>query len=128
GEPFLIREDQNLTIGDSEVTPIKGVHRKLPIIGFRGKDLVYITDATVIEKQEEEERKGARVLVINALREESHDLHFNLQDALEFIERVKPERAYLTHISPMLGFHEEVQKKLPKNVFVSYDNLIVEIP
>ncbi len=127
-EPFLIRENQNFTIGDTEVIPIKVMHGKLPIFGFRIKDFVYITDAKVIEKQEEEKIKGAKVLVINALREESHDLHFNLQDALEFIERVKPERAYLTHISPMLGFHEEVQKKLPKNVFVSYDNLIVEIP
>ena len=80
-----------------------------------------------LQKQEEEKLKGAKILVINALREEPHDLHFSLQEALDFIERVKPEKAYLTHISPMLGFHQEVQKILPENVFLAYDNLVVEI-
>src|SRR5690606_21944321 len=126
--PFIIKENQNFTIGNTEVIPINVLHGKLSIFGFRIKDFVYITDAKVIEKQEEEKLKGVKVLVINALREESHDLHFSLDEALEFIGRVKPERAYLVHISPMLGFHEEVQKKLPKNVFLAYDNLIVEIP
>lgn len=126
-EPFVIEENKIFPIGDTEVIPINVMHGKLPIFGFRIKDFVYITDAKIIEKQEEEKLKGAKVLVINALREEPHDLHFSLQEALDFIERVKPERAYLTHISPMLGFHEETQKMLPENVFLGYDNLVVEI-
>lgn len=125
--PVEIKENTNFSIGNQSVVPINIMHGKLPIFGFRIADFVYITDAKVIEKEEEEKLKGAKVLVINALREEPHDLHFSLQDALDFIERVKPERAYLTHISPMLGFHEEVQQKLPENVFVAYDNLVVEI-
>ncbi|MFA7445927.1 MAG: MBL fold metallo-hydrolase [Flavobacteriaceae bacterium] len=125
--PVEIKENTNFSIGNQSVIPINIMHGKLPIFGFRIADFVYITDAKVIEKEEEEKLKGAKVLVINALREEPHDLHFSLQDALDFIERVKPERAYLTHISPMLGFHEEVQQKLPENVFVAYDNLVVEI-
>jgi phosphoribosyl 1,2-cyclic phosphate phosphodiesterase len=67
------------------------------------------------------------VLVVNALREEPHATHFSLQEALDFIEIVKPKSAYLTHISHLLGFHEEVSKKLPENVFLAYDNLILEI-
>ena len=59
-----------------------------------------------------------KVLVVNALREEPHYSHFNLQEALDFIALVQPEKAYLTHISHILGFHEEVQKKLPENVFL----------
>ncbi len=125
--PFVIEENQNFIIGNTEVIPINVIHGKLPIFGFRIKDFVYITDAKIIEKQEEEKLKGAKILVINALREEPHDLHFSLQEALDFIERVKPEKAYLTHISPMLGFHQEVQKILPENVFLAYDNLVVEI-
>ena len=67
------------------------------------------------------------MLVINALREESHQSHFNLQEALDFITLVQPEKTYLTHISHTFGFHTEIQKKLPANVFVAYDNLQIEI-
>jgi phosphoribosyl 1,2-cyclic phosphate phosphodiesterase len=67
------------------------------------------------------------VLVINALREEPHHSHFSLQDALDFVTLVQPEKTYLTHISHLLGFHEEVQKRLPKNVFLAYDNLEISI-
>ena len=66
-------------------------------------------------------------MVINALRIEPHHSHFNLEEALEFISDIKPERAYLTHISHHLGFHEEVQQQLPKNVFLAYDNLQITI-
>ncbi len=67
------------------------------------------------------------MLVVNALRERPHHSHFNLEEALQFIEKVKPEKAYLTHISHYLGFHEEVQQKLPKGVFLAYDNLQITI-
>jgi len=62
-------------------------------------------------------------LVVNALREEPHYSHFNLKEALDFIALVKPGKTYLTHISHILGFHEEVQQKLPDNVYLAYDNL-----
>lgn len=125
--PIEVVENQNFTLGNKTVVPINIMHGKLPIFGYRIDDFVYITDAKVIHPEEDEKLKGVKVLVVNALREEPHDLHFNLQDALDFISRVKPERAYITHISPMLGFHEEVQKHLPENVFLAYDNLVVEI-
>ena len=78
-------------------------------------------------EEEMKKLKGLDVLVINALREEPHHSHFSLQDALEFIEEVKPKRSYLTHISHNLGFHEQVQAELPKNVFLAYDNLKISI-
>jgi phosphoribosyl 1,2-cyclic phosphate phosphodiesterase len=71
--------------------------------------------------------KNLEVLVVNALREEPHISHFNLEEALEFIAEVKPKRAYLTHISHHMGFHDDVQQKLPKNVFLAYDNLQIQI-
>ena len=64
---------------------------------------------------------------VNALRKEPHLSHFNLEEALDFIKKVNPERAYLTHISHLLGFHEEVEKELPENVFLAYDNLKITI-
>ena len=81
----------------------------------------------LFDEKEIEKVKGTKILVINALREEEHHSHFSLQDALNFIHLVQPEKAYLTHISHLLGFHEEVQKKLPKNVFLAYDNLEVTL-
>jgi phosphoribosyl 1,2-cyclic phosphate phosphodiesterase len=66
-------------------------------------------------------------MVINALRIEPHPSHFNLEEALNFISIVKPEKAYLTHISALLGFHEDVQQKLPKSVYLAYDNLQITL-
>ncbi len=124
--PHLIEKDTHFKLGDTTAIPINVMHGTLPIFGFRVKDFVYITDASHIDNKELEKIKGAKVLVINALRDTPHPMHFSLPEALEFIDKVKPERAYIVHISPMLGFHEEVQKTLPNNVFLAYDTLAVE--
>ncbi|WP_310556111.1 MBL fold metallo-hydrolase [Flavobacterium sp.] len=109
------------------IIPINFMHGNLQVFGYRFQDFAYLTDVKTIEKEEIEKLNGLEILVINALREEPHDTHFNLQEALDFINIVKPKKAYLTHISHILGFHEEVQKKLPENVFLAYDNLIITI-
>ena len=110
-----------------EVVPIKGLHYEMEVFGFRFDDFAYLTDMKTIEDKEIEKLRNLKVLVVNALRIESHYSHFNLDEALAFIQKVKPERAFLTHISHMMGFHEEVQKSLPKNVFLAYDNLQITI-
>ena len=74
-----------------------------------------------------EKLKGVKVLVVNALRETEHISHFNLEEALAFINKVQPEQAYLTHISHHLGFHDDVQQKLPANVFLAYDTLQITL-
>ena len=71
--------------------------------------------------------KDLDVLVVNALRIEEHPTHFNLQEALDFVEELKPKKAYFTHISHKLGFHDEVSKILPKNVFLAYDGLKITV-
>lgn len=114
-------------IGNKMAIPINVMHGNLQVFGFRIDDFAYLTDVKTIEDVETEKLKGVKVLVINALREEHHFSHFNLQEALDFIALVNPEKAYLTHISHLLGFHEEVQKKLPKNVFLAFDNLEITI-
>ena len=87
----------------------------------------YITDASYVSEEEIEKIKHTDILVINAVRKDAHASHFNLTQALEFIDKVKPQKAYLTHISYQLGFHEEIEKMLPPNVFPAYDGLKVEI-
>lgn len=114
-------------ISDKLVIPIEVMHNRLPVLGFRIDDFTYITDAKTIAPEEINKIKGTKVLVLNALRQEAHYSHFNLEEALDFIAMIKPERAYLTHISHKMGFHEEVQKTLPKNVFLAYDGLKIKI-
>lgn len=114
-------------IGNKMVTPIDVLHGDLQVFGYRVEDFAYLTDVKTIQESEIEKIKGLKVLVINALREEPHQTHFNLKEALDFITLVQPEKTYLTHISHLLGFHEEVQKKLPENVFLAYDNLEITI-
>ena len=109
------------------VTPIRVMHKDLPVLGFRIGDMAYITDANYIAPEELDKLKGVKVLVLNALRKEKHFSHYCLAEALDIIAQVKPERAYLTHISHEMGRHAEVEKELPAGVTLAYDNEEVEI-
>ena len=115
------------TIGNKTAIPVNVMHGDLPVFGYRIDDFAYLTDVKTVDESEMDKLKNLKVLVVNALRETPHNTHFNLQEALDFIDLVQPEKAYLTHISHLMGFHEEVQKKLPKNVYLAYDNLEITI-
>ncbi len=123
----LVEKDTEIPLNGTTVIPIEAYHNRLPVLGYRFGDFVYLTDVKRMEKEEEDKISGAKVLVINALRKEPHYSHFNLDEALVFAERVGAERTYFTHISHMLGFHSEVEKELPENVFLAYDNLQLTI-
>jgi len=119
-------------IDKNSIVPIKGgeriyaievMHYKLPILGYRYKNFTYITDAKTISEQEKKKIIGTDTLIINALRKDTHLSHFNLEEALLFIEEIRPKRAYLIHISHLMGKHIEVERLLPKNVFLAYDGL-----
>lgn len=131
GAPSVIKrvvaENENFVLKNKTIMPINAMHGSLQVFGYKIDDFVYLTDIKTIEKSEIEKIKGVKVLVINALREEEHNTHFNLKEALDFIHLVQPEKAYLTHISHLLGFHEEVQQKLPENVYLAYDNLEITL-
>ena len=118
--------ENNFIFNKHEVIVLNANHGDLPIHGFRFNNLAYFTDVKTINHKEFHKLKELDVLVINALRIEEHYSHLNLNDALEIISKIKPKRAYLTHISHKLGFHDDVQKGLPKNVFLAYDGLQVE--
>lgn len=124
---YEVKNNEPFQLKGVTVTPINAFHYKLQVFGYRFNDFAYLTDVKTVAYDEREKLKGLKVLVVNALRIEEHVSHFSLQEALEFIEELKPERAYLTHISHLLGFHEEVSKKLPENVFLAYDTLTITI-
>jgi phosphoribosyl 1,2-cyclic phosphate phosphodiesterase len=114
-------------VGEVAIVPIRAFHYKLPVLGFRINNLVYITDANRIEPSEMRKIYGCKVLVINALRKEAHLSHFTLSQALDVVRQSNALQAYLTHISHQMGLHEEVERELPANVRLAYDCLTVEI-
>ncbi|WP_452220752.1 MBL fold metallo-hydrolase [Lacinutrix salivirga] len=130
GAPNLtinIIDNKPFKLDEFEVIPVNGMHHNLQVFGYRIKDFAYLTDMKTIETEELNKLKNLEVLVVNALREKEHISHFSLAEALELIAYLKPKRAYLTHISHLLGFHDEVQQNLPENVFLAYDTLQITI-
>jgi len=123
----LIDKNNFFVVGNHTFQPIEVMHYKLPVLGYRIEDLTYITDAKTISSEEMDKIMGTKTLVINALRTESHISHFNLKEALDLISYIKPEKAFLTHISHFMGKHDDVSKILPNNVYIAYDGLEVMI-
>ena len=120
-------ENKAFNINETPIIPIRVKHLELPVYAYRIADLAYITDANYISPEEKNKLQGLKVLVLNALRKEKHLSHFTLSEALALIKELKPEVAYLTHVSHQMGFHAEVSKELPANVFMAYDGLEIEI-
>ncbi|WP_235855815.1 MBL fold metallo-hydrolase [Flagellimonas aequoris] len=124
---FEVTKDKPIPLGGLNIIPIEAYHNRLQVFGYRFGEFVYLTDIKKVEEEEIKKIKGAKVLVVNALREEPHHSHFNLEEALEFAEIAGADETYFTHISHLLGFHEEVEKRLPPNVHLAYDNLQLKI-
>lgn len=120
--PTII-DDQPFEVSGLQVIPIKVFHGSLPITAYRFGNFAYLTDVKTIPEQEKIKLRELDVLVVNALRIDEHPTHFNLQEALDLVKELKPKKAYFTHISHKLGFHKEVSKNLPNNVFLAFDGL-----
>lgn len=118
-QPFLLD-------GVIPVQPIEVMHYKMPVLGFRFGNFAYITDAKTVANEEIEKLQNLEVLIVNALRKEAHISHFNLEEALAFITKVNPKKAYLTHISHLFGTHAEIMRELPENIEVAFDGLTFE--
>lgn len=117
----------NFFIEGIEVQPVEVGHGEINIFGFRIGNFAYLTDVKQVSEKEKTKLRNLDVLVVNALRKEWHPTHFNLEEALAFLDEIKPKKAYLTHISHKLGFHVEVSTYLPDYVELAYDGLILEI-
>ena len=130
GAPKLsanIIDSESFMLDGVKVTPLLVMHGNLPITGYRFDDIAYITDLKTMSNEEKKKLVNLDILIVNALRITEHPTHLNLEEALSFVDEIKPKRAYFTHISHKLGFNEEVEKILPENVFLSYDGLILSI-
>lgn len=117
------------TMGGAEIVPIPLLHGQLPVLGFRVGPFAYLTDCNSIPDESWpllSDNGGVRVLLLDALRERAHPTHFNVSQALDVVSRVKPERAYFTHICHDLG-HEATCARLPAGVQLAYDGLVLEM-
>ncbi len=111
-----------------EIIPVEGQHSpRFRVTGYRIGKLAYLTDFKQIAEEEIRKLEGVEVLVVNALRFEKHDSHFNVEEALELIRRVAPKRAFLTHMSHDIGRYAVTNPTLPEGVSLAYDRLTVEI-
>ena len=118
-----IQPGQDFYIKEQRVQPLRVMHGKMPILGFRFDELAYITDMKTIDDDWLRQLEGARTLVINGLRFEEHGSHQTIPDAIRLSDKIGAERTYLIHMSHHAGLHEEVQKKLPAGIFLAYDGL-----
>src|SRR5947209_8304 len=119
-----ITEEPFVVLGQ-RVVPIPLVHAHFNVFGFRIDDVAYCTDVNRIPKESWPLLEGLRVLVLDALRPKPHPAHFGLEEALDAISRVRPGRAYLTHMSHELE-HEATNRMLPPGVELAYDGLKFE--
>lgn len=123
----IIDKNSRLVLNGKEVIPVEVMHANLPVLGFRVEDFAYLTDVKYIEPREKRKLYGLKVLVLNALREHPHPSHLNLDEALNLVAELKPQIAYFTHISHLLGFHDEVEARLPEGVHLAYDTLKITL-
>lgn len=125
-ELHRISEEPFVTAG-VPVIPIRVMHGKLPILGYRIGNMAYVTDVKYLPEEEYDKLKGLDVLIITALRKTTHPTHETLDEALANIERLHPRDAYLIHMGHSMGLHAEVEKELPPHVHLAYDGLKVTI-
>ena len=118
--------DSPFFIDEVEIIPVHLLHGRLDILGFRVGDFAYLTDASSIPESEYTKLNQLKILIINALRKEPHHSHFTLTEALDEIERINPERAFLTHISHKMGPSSVWGQELPDTVSALNDKMILE--
>jgi phosphoribosyl 1,2-cyclic phosphate phosphodiesterase len=113
------------TVLGQRVVPIPLLHAQFDVFGFRFGDVAYCTDVNEIPRDSYPLLEGLRVLVLDALRNKPHPGHFSVDQALDVVARVRPEKAYFTHMSHDLE-HEATNRRLPKGVELAYDGLSFE--
>jgi phosphoribosyl 1,2-cyclic phosphate phosphodiesterase len=131
GAPSLglrtISKNESFEIKGVKFIPIEVMHGNLSVLGFRIGDFTYITDARTIAPEEMAKIEGSKILILNALHYYEHYSHFNVPQALDVIRKLKPEQAFLTHVSHHMGLAAEINKILPTNVNLAYDQQVIEI-
>ena len=130
GVPLIKLEEIALKafkIENTTIQPIRVMHDRLPILGFRIGKMAYLTDVKTIEKSALEQLHDLDILILNALRHKEHISHLNLNEAIDLAGKINARKTYFTHLSHDMGKHETTQTTLPENIFIAYDNLVLNL-
>ncbi|WP_185882961.1 MBL fold metallo-hydrolase [Blattabacterium cuenoti] len=123
----LTENNYPFSILNINIYPLIIYHDHIPILGFRINNFAYITDASYIPSYTINQLQGLDILVINILRQKIHSYSFAIKETLNIIQMISSKKTFLTHISHLVGFHDKIQKKLPRNVYLAYDGLKITI-
>lgn len=123
GTPFRVGNAEGRQV---EVLPVRVMHGRLPILGYRIGHFAWITDMLTLPETEYARLQGLDVLVMNALRPLPHRTHQTVDEALANVRRLAPHEAWLIHMSHHLGLHSEAEKSLPPHVHFAYDGLTIQ--
>lgn len=120
-------DTHTFNIDNIPVTPIGVMHGNLPILGYRFGNMAYITDASYISEDQIKKLLNLDIIVVNALQRKEHHSHFTLEEALEFVNKIGAKKAYFTHLSHLMGKHDDISLELPDHIHLAYDGLVVNL-
>jgi phosphoribosyl 1,2-cyclic phosphate phosphodiesterase len=123
-----IEKNKTFTVGDTLVDTVEFLHAKLPVLGFRIGNFAYLTDVKTIEDDQLDYLKDLDILVLSALQQKEHYSHLSLEEAIVLAQRIGAKNTFFTHISHTMGTFANTEKLLPPNIFLAYDELVLEIP
>lgn len=113
----------NFFVGEVKIRPLKAMHGIYDITGYLiNNKLAYITDASHLPNETMELISNVDTLILNTLRNKSHSTHFNIEQSLDIVKKIKPKHTYFVHMNHEV-LHQKVQNELPENVFLAYDGL-----
>ena len=121
-----IIDENPFTIKGVEITPIRGRHFKLPVLGYRFGNIAYCTDMNHIPEEEYSKLQELDHFIINCVRRGRHISHYSLEQAIEVAEKVGAKHSWLTHLSHQLPCHEKLTKELPEGILPAFDGLVIE--
>ncbi|MBR5074457.1 MAG: MBL fold metallo-hydrolase [Bacteroidales bacterium] len=125
--------DAPFSIQGKEIIPVRAMHYKLPILGFRFGGLCYLTDANHIAEEEFEKLNGLDIMVLSAIKRGPHISHFSLGEAIAVAKRIGAKKTFITHLSHQMaeddkkikGTHADLSAEMPSGIFIAYDGLKV---
>lgn len=107
------------------IQPIRIMHAKLPIVGFRIGNMAYLTDVKSIPNESFEQLTNLDILILSALRTQEHISHLTLNEAITIAEKINAKQTFFTHMSHDMGLHYDTNKLLKKNIQLAYDGMII---
>lgn len=110
-----------VNVGGIDVVPVRVMHGKLPIVGYRIANFAYITDMKTMPDTEWTYLQGVEYLVVNGLRHKEHPSHQTVEDAVAFARRLGVKETWIVHMSHDVGLHAEEQDRLPEHFHLAYD-------